>query len=103
MGRPAGRTTSAAISLPPTLLDTPQTRRQWARYLTDVTRMDTELGEVFDLARRRLRPGTLFVYSSDNGAQFPFGKWNLYDAGIRCPLIAVWPGVVTPGCVRTPW
>jgi len=87
----------AVIALPPTLVDTPETRRQWARYLTDVTQMDAELGEVFDLARRRLRPGTLFVYASDNGAQWPFGKWNLYDAGIRCPLIVAWPGVVTPG------
>jgi uncharacterized sulfatase len=87
----------AAISVPPTLIDTPQTRHQRARYLTDVTQADTELGEVFALARRRLRQGALFLYTSDNGSQFPFGKWNLYDAGIRSPLIVVWPGVVTPG------
>lgn len=87
----------AAIVLPPTLVDTPQTRFQRARYLTDVTQMDSELGEVFDLARRRLRPDTLFIYTSDNGGQWPFAKWNLYDAGIRSPLIAVWPGRVKPG------
>jgi arylsulfatase A-like enzyme len=87
----------AAVTLPPTLVDTPQTRVQRARYLSDVTQMDTELGQVFDLARRRLGLGTLFVCTSDNGGQWPFAKWNLYDAGIRSPTLVVWPGVVKPG------
>jgi arylsulfatase A-like enzyme len=39
---------------------------------------------------------TLFVYTSDHGAQWPFGKWNLYDAGIRIPFIAAWPGHLQP-------
>jgi N-sulfoglucosamine sulfohydrolase len=85
----------SAVALPPTFVDTPQTREQRARYLTDVTQMDTELGDVFDLARRRLGRDLLFVYTSDNGGQWPFGKWNLYDAGIRTPLVVAWPGVVT--------
>lgn len=29
----------------------------------------------------------------------PLGKWNLYDAGIRVPLIAAWPGVIKPNSV----
>jgi uncharacterized sulfatase len=51
-----------------------------------------------DLARKHLDPAnTLIVYTSDHGAQWPFGKWNLYDAGIRVPLLAAWPGVIAPG------
>src|SRR5262249_43680112 len=38
-----------------------------------------------------------FLFTSDHGAQFPFGKWNGYDAGIRTALIAVWPGRVKEG------
>jgi arylsulfatase A-like enzyme len=87
----------AVVTLPPTFIDTPQTRVQRARYLSDVTQMDAELGQVFDLARQRLGSGTLFVYTSDNGGQWPFAKWNLYDAGIRSPMLVVWPGVVKPG------
>jgi uncharacterized sulfatase len=87
----------AGLRLPPTLIDTPQTRFQWARYLTDVTRMDAELGALHALVRARLRPGAVFVYASDNGGQWPFGKWNLYDAGIRSPMLVSWPGVVKPG------
>lgn len=87
----------ARLSLPPTFVDTPETREYRARYYTDVTVADTELGGIYDLARERIGCNTLFVYTSDHGAQWPLGKWNLYDAGIRSPLIAAWPGVIPPG------
>jgi uncharacterized sulfatase len=59
--------------------------------------MDDELGRVLDAARETLGTNTMFVHTSDHGAQFPFGKWNCYDAGIRVPLIVSWPGVVKAG------
>ena len=52
---------------------------------------------VYDAAREHLGANTLFVFSSDHGAQFPFGKWNGYDVGIRTPLIVAWPGRVAAG------
>jgi len=82
------------VELPPTFVDTPETRRWRARYYTDVTKMDQQLGEVYKSVSRRLGGNTLFIYTSDNGAQWPFAKWSLYDAGIRLPTIAVWPGVI---------
>ncbi len=88
---------AARVELPPTFVDTPETRRARTCYYTDITKMDRQLGEVYDSVRRHLGANTLFLYTSDNGAQWPFAKWNLYDAGIRLPLIAVWPGVVKPG------
>lgn len=88
----------ADVKLPPTHADTPETRNFRARYYTDVTKADTQLGEIRALTRTHLDPArTLFIYTSDHGAQWPFGKWNLYDAGIRVPLIASWPGVTRPG------
>lgn len=36
------------------------------------------------------------MFTSDHGSQFPFGKWNCYDAGVRSPLIVCWPGHVRP-------
>ncbi|BCM93486.1 choline-sulfatase [Abditibacteriota bacterium] len=87
----------AALKLPPELLDTPQTRQTRARYYAAVSRFDTELGQVYDAARTRLGPNTFFLQSSDHGAQWPFAKWNCYDAGIRVPLIASWPGVIKAG------
>ncbi len=86
------------VKLPPTFIDTPETRDFRARYYTDVTTADTELGQIRALARQHLDPKrTLFIYTSDHGAQWPFGKWNLYDSGIRVPFIAAWEGVIRPG------
>lgn len=87
----------AAVQIPPTHVDTPVTREQRASYLTDVTRADTLLGEVRELAREKIPGDTLFIYTADHGAAWPFSKWNLYDAGIRTSLLMVWPGQLRPG------
>jgi len=86
----------AALTLPAGSVDTPATRQWRARYAAAVTRADEELGLIYDTARETLGPQTLLLFSSDHGAQWPFAKWNLYDAGIRVPLIIAWPGVVRP-------
>lgn len=91
----------AKVSLPPYFIDSPATRRHWARYLSDIEGLDHELGAVLALARERLGRDILVAFSSDHGGQWPFGKWNLYDAGIRVPLIVAWPGRIAPGA-RTP-
>jgi N-sulfoglucosamine sulfohydrolase len=86
------------VRLPPTHIDTPETRDFRCRYYTDVTKADTYAGAMNDLSKKYLGANnTLVIYTSDHGAQWPFGKWNLYDAGIRVPFIAVWPGVIKPG------
>ena len=86
-----------ALNLPPYLVDTPTTRRERAEYYTDVTKMDRNLGRVLDSVERHgLADNTLFIYTSDNGAQWPHAKWNLYDAGVRTPFIVRWPGKVEP-------
>jgi uncharacterized sulfatase len=79
---------------PPNHVDTPETRYWRARYAAAVERLDHDLGQVFDAAYERLGPNTLFIHFSDHGAQWPFGKWNLYDTGTRVAFVAVWPGVV---------
>ncbi len=86
----------AKVNIPPTHVDTAVTREQRASYLTDITKSDTLLGEVRALAREKVTGDTLFIYTSDHGGQWPFGKWNLYDAGIRVPLIIAWPGTLKP-------
>jgi len=87
-----------AVVLPEHFIDTKETREHWARYLTDVTGMDATMAEIDRLARAHF--GTddyLFLYTADHGAQWPFGKWNLYDAGTRTPMIVRWPGKIAPG------
>lgn len=85
------------ISISPKLLDTPRTRVQRSRYLQEVKDLDAYLGELRVLTNEHLSNDTLFVFSSDHGAQFPFGKWNLYDEGTRVPLIVTHSGKIKPG------
>ncbi|MFM8273984.1 MAG: sulfatase [Gemmata sp.] len=85
------------LALPPTQVDTKETRAARARYLAAVATADRDLGLVYDAARKHLGSGALFAFTSDHGAQFPFGKWNGYDAGIRTPLLVAWPGHIKPG------
>jgi len=68
--------------------------------------LDAGVGRILrKLEELRLADNTLVVFFSDNGglageaAQTPLrsGKANLYEGGIRVPLIVRWPGVVEPG------
>jgi len=89
------RTTDSFVP-PPTHVDTPETRQWRARYAAAVQRADNDLGKVYDAAFEKLGTNTLFLHFSDHGAQWPLGKWNLYDAGTHVPCLAVWPGVIRP-------
>ena len=90
----------ARVVVPPYLADTPETRRDLARYYDAVSMMDAEIGRVMaELERRKLTETTLVIFLSDNGAPFPREKGTLYDAGTRTPLILSWPKVITAGQV----
>jgi uncharacterized sulfatase len=78
-------------------VDTPATRSVRARYLAAVANADRDLGITLDAARKHLGDRTLFLFTADHGSQFPFGKWNCTDAGLRTPLVVAWPGRVKPG------
>ncbi|MEQ1859236.1 MAG: sulfatase [Chthoniobacteraceae bacterium] len=86
-----------ALTLPADTIDTPATREWRARYAAAVTKADDDLGTILDAVRAHLRPDALILFSADHGAQWPFGKWNCYEAGVCVPLIVSWPGVVKPG------
>lgn len=85
------------IDLPSYLVDTPETRDHWARYLTDITGMDAEMGRVYSIAQREFRDDFLFLFTSDHGGQWARGKWNLYETGTRIPMIVAWEGKIAGG------
>lgn len=82
--------------LPARAVSTPETLRARAAYFAAVEKMDAELGQVYDAARAKFGTNFIFLQTSDHGAQFPFGKWNCYDAGIRTSLLIAWPGQIEP-------
>ncbi len=88
---------AASVRLPVKSVGTLETREARAQYLAAISNMDNELGKVYDAARAKFGTNMVFLHTSDHGAQWPFGKWNLYDTGIRTPMIAAWPGVIRAG------
>lgn len=87
----------AALKLPPKTLDTAETRDARARYYAAIARLDKEVGETLAVVDEVLGRDTFVLFSSDHGAQWPSGKWNLYDTGTRVPIIVRWSGHVKPG------
>jgi arylsulfatase A-like enzyme len=87
----------ANVRVPAHLVDSPETRRDIARYYDEITRMDEWIGWFLDeLERRGLRENTIIIYLSDNGAAFPRAKGSLYDTGVRIPYIWSWPAEIEP-------
>lgn len=81
------------IPVPPFLPDLPETRRELDDYCRAIERLDQGVGRVLAaLADHQTRAAggddTLVVFLSDNGMPFPGAKTNLYEPGIRLPLIA---------------
>ena len=85
-----------------------------AHYAAMVEAIDADVGRVVDaLARKNLGENTLILFSSDNGSHSEGGyrpdmldsngplrgaKRDLFDGGIRVPLVAHWPaGIRQPG------
>lgn len=86
-----------------------------AAYAAMVTRMDREIGRILDLLEELgLTEDTLVLFTSDNGPTFNGGtdssffdstaglrglKTELYEGGIRVPLVARWPARIPAGTV----
>jgi len=88
------------VEVPPWLLDTPIGRHTLLRYYNSVESMDNFLGNTMKILRDlNIEDNTILIYASDHGAQLPFSKWTLYDAGINVPFIVRWPNKVKPHSV----
>lgn len=88
----------ANIQLPDYLYDNTATREALSRYFAHVEIADRKVGEVLEVARELdLLEAMVVFFSSDHGAEFVHGKYNLYDAGIKVPFFVRWPGVTAPG------
>lgn len=81
------------IDVPSFHIDTDATRKSRARYYTDITKMDKNVGKLREsIIKHGLSDNTIFIFTADQGPQWAFGKWNLYDYGIQVPLMVHYPG-----------
>ncbi|RAJ97944.1 arylsulfatase A-like enzyme [Larkinella arboricola] len=86
-----------------------------ATYAAMITYMDKQIGALMQLLKElKLDDNTIVMFSSDNGTTFNGGveaayfksvgnlrglKMDVYEGGIREPMIARWPGKITAGKV----
>ena len=84
-----------------------------AAFAAMITVLDDEVGEIVaKLEELGIADNTLIIFTSDNGAHKEGGadpnffksngplkgyKRDLYEGGIRVPMVARWDGVITPG------
>lgn len=86
------------IDIPPVHIDTKETRRSRARYYEDITKMDGNVGALLrSLDENDLAKNTMMIFTADQGPQWPFAKWSLYEDGIQVPMLIRWPGHVKAG------
>ncbi|NDV81748.1 sulfatase [Bacteroides sp. 51] len=86
------------LSLPPTLVDTEETREEYVKYLAEINQLDSDVGKIDRLIEKYgLKDNTIFIFTSEQGHSFPFAKWTCYSAGLQTGFIIRWNGVVKAG------
>ncbi len=85
------------LVVPPYLIDLAVTRQQLSKYYAEVTFVDHEVGSVMDVLEKSGKAdNTVFIFISEQGAQFPFAKWTCYENGLKTAFIVRWPGRIKP-------
>ena len=93
----AGRTDPASVTVPPYYPDEPAVRGHIADHYDNVQVMDAQVGGLLrTLEEQGLTGNTIVVWTTDHGDALPRAKRELYDSGIRVPMIVHWPDGLRP-------
>ena len=88
------------LILPPHLIDSKEFREIYCTYLAEVVALDEEVGAIWQLLEDTGQlNNTLFMFLGEQGAQFPGGKWTMWNAGVHSAMLARYPAKIKAGSV----
>uniref|UniRef100_UPI003FA615BE S1_8B sulfatase n=1 Tax=Pseudoalteromonas distincta TaxID=77608 RepID=UPI003FA615BE len=80
------------MTLPAYYADTPATRAEWAKHYKTQVLSDIELGQILkELDDNNILENTAIFWFSDHGMLLLRHKQELYEDGVKVPLIISWP------------
>jgi uncharacterized sulfatase len=89
---PAQRHDPAKAPVPPFHPDTPEVRRDWARYYDNITAMDYQIADKLkELEDAGLAEDTIVFFFGDNGTGMPGMKKWIWEGGLHVPLLVRFP------------
>jgi len=90
-----------SVDVPPYLPDTEKVRKAIARNYTNIAEMDMHVGLILkELEKSNLLDSSIIFFYSDHGGPLPRGKRELYETGIKIPLIIRFPNKMYAGKVN---
>ena len=88
----------SAVQVPEWLPDIATVRNDILDYYFEVEAFDRQLGEILRVLKHNgALDNTLIIITGDNGMPFPRAKANLYDSGVKIPLIISLKGKIGSG------
>lgn len=94
----ASRYPPEQIKLPPYIVDTPEVREGYSRYLAEITYYDDQVGQILNLLEKHdAVEDTVVMVVSEQGNSMPFAKWTCYSNGVQSAMVVRWPGQVEAG------
>jgi arylsulfatase A-like enzyme len=89
------------VVLPPYYPDIPSVRTEIARHYNNIHAMDKQVGALLmQLTRDGLADDTIVIWTTDHGDGLPRAKRELFDSGLRVPMIIYWPEKWRPVSVK---
>lgn len=94
---PRALVVASDVALPPYYPDTQTVRSDLARHYNNIAFMDAEVGAILQqLEQDGLADSTIVIWTTDHGDGLPRAKRELFDSGIKVPMIIRWPEAFRP-------
>ena len=89
------------VLVPPYYPDHAAIRADIAQHYNNIFTMDQMVGKLLrQLEEDGLADNTIVIWTTDHGDGLPRGKREIYDSGIKVPLIVHWPADLKPAMLN---